>query len=281
MASPSASEQIGRSESKSARELYRVGKRMGVWDPETIAVQEDRTDWERLTAEQREQLLKVCSLFYEGEVSVASTLGWWLVAMPDADRRMFLAQQVFEEAKHVEFFARYFREVLGNVDTGRYVAPAYRGVLIEELEERGRAIGRALLAVGNGGSAAALERAIVLGVAHYMGVVEGMLAASGYDYFEELLGPRGIFPRLLEGMRLIRADEGRHITQGMDYLRERLAARPELVAPVRELFVAEGMKIPARAEYIFETNPFGLDRDRLTAIGYEHHAQRSREIGLA
>jgi len=195
---------------KSPRDLYRIGKRSGVWDPEQIPVAEDRADWQRLTPDQQEQLLKVCSLFYEGEVSVADTLAWWLVAMPGADRR-----------------------------------------------------------------------ALVLGVTHYMGVIEGVLAVSGYDYFDELLVPRAILPRLLQGIRLIRADEGRHITVGMDFLRERLAACPELAEPVRQLFLDEGVKIPARIDFIFATNPFGLDRDRLMAIAYDQLAQRSREIGLA
>src|SRR5207244_6853308 len=83
---------------KSARELYRIAKRQGVWDPEQIPVAEDRADCERLPAEHRAQLLKVCSLFYEGEVSVADTLAWWLIAMPDLDRRTFLASQLFERS---------------------------------------------------------------------------------------------------------------------------------------------------------------------------------------
>ncbi len=36
-----------------------------------------------------------------------------------------------------------------------------------------------------------------------------------------------------------------------------------------------------RADFIFETNAFGLDRDRMGAISMEHLAQPSREIGLA
>ncbi len=272
---------------KTARELYRIAKRQGIWDPDGIPVAEDRADWEQLTAEQREQLLKVCALFYEGEVSVADTLAWWLAAMPDPDRRMFLASQVFEEVKHAEFFGKYFREVLGDADTCAYLVPEYRGVLVEELRERGRAIGRAFLDTGDpagngGGSAdAALERALVLGMAHYMGVIEGVMAVTGYDYFEELLGPRCILPRLLEGIRLIRADEGRHITAGMDYLRERLQAHPELAGDVRQLFFVEELKIPARTDFIFQTNPFGLGRNRMMAIAYQHAAQRAREIGLA
>jgi ribonucleoside-diphosphate reductase beta chain len=268
------------SSTKSPRELYRVAKKQGIWDPEQIPVGEDRAEWERLTAPQREQLVKVCALFYEGEVSVADTLGWWLVAMPDADRRMFLATQVLEEVKHAEFFELYFREVLGNVDTSAYLVPAYRGVLVDELRERGRAIGRAALAA-NGTDGAELERALVLGMAHYMGVIEGMLAVTGYDYFDEMLGSRGLFPRLLEGIRLIRADEGRHIVAGMDYLREKLSEHPEYREPVAELFFQETLKLPERIAFTFEPNAFGLDRERMMAIALAHSGQRSREIGLA
>ncbi len=197
---------------------------------------EDRDHWEELTSGQREQLLKICSLFYEGEVSVADTLPWWLIAMPDPDRRMFLASQVFEEVKHAEFFARYFREVLGEVDTAFYLVAEYRGVLVDELRERGQAIGRALLNSGREGNREEPERALVLGVAHYMGVIEGQMALTGYDYFDEMLGARGIFPRLLEGIRLIRADEGRHIAMGMDYLREKLTGRPDYAEPSATCF---------------------------------------------
>ncbi len=266
---------------KSARELYRIAKRTGVWDPERIPVAEDRSDWAQLSPGEREQLLKVCSLFYEGEISVADTLAWWLVAMPDHDRRMFLASQIFEEVKHAEFFELYFREVLGNVDTAAYLVPEYRGVLVEDLRERGRTIGRAMLDAGNAGDNTELDRALVLGVAHYMGVVEGTMAVTGYEYFEELLTPRNIFERLLEGVRLIRADEGRHITAGMDYLRERIAARPALKEPVAQLFLEQSESVPARTEFIFQTNPFGLDRDRMMAIAYENISQRMREAGVA
>ncbi len=262
---------------KTTRELYRIAKRQGVWDPEQIPVGEDRVHWEALTPDQQEQLVKACSLFYEGEVSVADTLAWWLVAMPDPDRRMFLATQILEEVKHAEFFGVYFREVFGNVDTASYLVPEYRGVLVDELRERGRAIGRAVLK-SDGDE---IERALVLGMAHYMGIIEGVMAVTGYDYFDEMLATRGIFPRLLEGIRLIRADEGRHITAGMEYLREKLAQRPDFAVAVGQLFFEESLKIPARTNFAFQPNAFGLDRDRMMSIAYEHLEQRSREIGLA
>jgi ribonucleoside-diphosphate reductase beta chain len=67
-----------------------------------------------------------------------------------------------------------------------------------------------------------LDRQVTMFAAHYMGIIEGVMAITGYEFFDDLLTKTGMFPRLLEGIRLIRADEGRHITHGMDYLREKI-----------------------------------------------------------
>ncbi len=267
---------ISASSPKSARELYSIAKKYGMWDPEQIPVAEDRPDWEALTEGQRLQLLKICALFYEGEVSVADTLAWFIAAMPDQDRRMFLVVQAFEEVKHAEFFDLYFRRVLGETDTQAFLVPEYRGVLLDELRERGYAMGKALI----NSDTRELERALVLGVTHYMGIIEGLMAVSGYDYFDEMLGSRGIFKQLQEGIRLIRSDEGRHLTHGMDYLRQKIREKPEYADEVRQLFFQEGLKIPARTEFVFDPNDFGLSRERMMEMAYAHLEQRQRECGL-
>ena len=262
---------------KSPRQLYNIAKHLGVWDPAKISLEQDRAHWNMLNPDQREQLIKTCALFYEGEVSVSDTLAWFMLAVPDLDRRMFLSTQIFEEVKHAEFFERYFQEVCGKVDTSAYLVPEYRGVLLDELRQRGETIGRALTTGQNGD----LSLALAMFTAHYMGIVEGVMAVTGYDFFDDLLAKTGMFPQLLEGIRMIRSDEGRHLTHGMDYLRELLEQHPELVAPVRELFISESTKIPARTDFIFTPNPLGLDRDRILAISYAHHEQRMREAGLS
>ncbi len=262
---------------KSAFELYRAAKRFGTWDPEQIDFTQDKSDFASLSGGKREQLTKVCALFYEGEVSVADTLAWFMLGFDDADRRAFLSTQIFEEVKHAEFFHRYFREVLGDVDTSRYLVPEYRGVLLDELLRRGEAIGAAVIS----GDRVALEHAMVLGVTHYMGIVEGLLAVSGYDYFDEMLGRENLCPGLREGIRQIRIDEGRHLTHGMEYLHSRITAHPELRESVMGLFWEEGSKIPARTEFAFHPNDFGLDQQHMMEIAYANLAQRTREVGLA
>ena len=263
---------------KSPRELYSIAKNRGTWDPEQIPVQEDRAHWEVLNADQREQLIKVCALFYEGEVSVSDTLAWFMLAVPDADRRMFLATQLYEEVKHAEFFELYFHKVCGKVNTSAYLSPEYKGVLLDELKHRGEELGRGL--TNGNGKNGDFGLSLALFTAHYMGIIEGVMALTGYDFFDDLLDKTQMFPRLLEGIRLIRADEGRHITHGMDYLREMLIEHPEYAGPVRELFMKEASTIPTRTEFVFTPNAFGLDKERMMALSYGLHQQRMREAGL-
>lgn len=261
---------------KSPFDLYRAAKRFGTWDPELIDLTRDKSDFAGLSRGKREQLTKVCALFFEGEVSVADTLAWFMLGFESADRRAFLSTQIFEEVKHAEFFQRYFREVLGAVDTTNYLVPEYRGVLLDELRQRGENIGAAAIKHDS----AALERAMVLGVAHYMGVVEGLLAVGGYEYFDEMLGKASLCPGLHEAIRQIRIDEGRHLTHGMDYLNEKISSNPEYGQIVQELFWSEGAKIPERTEFVFHPNDFGLDQQHMLEIAYNNLAQRTREAGL-
>src|SRR5260370_23266582 len=249
---------------KSPRQLYSMAKRLGGWDPEAISLEEARAHWAALNAEQKEQLIKVCALFYEGEVSVSDTLAWFMLAVPEFDRRMFLSSQIYEEVKHAEFFERYFREICGTVDTSSYLVPEYRGVLLDELRQRGEAMGQALVS----GNKDQLGLALAMFAAHYMGIIEGTMAMTGYEFFDELLTRMHMFPRLNEGIRMIRADEGRHITHGMDYLRELLDAHPEYVPPVREIFLQETLKIPVRSVFVYNPNPLGIDRERILPITY-------------
>jgi ribonucleoside-diphosphate reductase beta chain len=261
---------------KSPRDLYQIAKRLGTWDPADISLAEDKAHFDTLSTAQREQLTKICALFYEGEVSVADTLAWFMLAMPDPDRRMYLSTHVFEEVKHAEFFERYFKEVLGEMDTASYLVPESRNVLMEGLKQRGEAMGRAIIS----GDQKELDLALTLFAAHYMGIIEGVMAQTAYDYVGEMLTSVNLFPKLQEAIRLIRADEGRHIIHGMDYLRKQIIEHPEHKAPVKELFLDNIKSMTLWTKWVFNPNPFGLDGDRMMTLGYNLHRQRMRDIGL-
>lgn len=218
-------------------ELYRQSKEL-IWDPALIDLTQDAADWEMIRREHAgerfpEQIHRLCSLFWEGEGSVATTLAPFLGAIGRAglgvDKEMFLASQLYEEARHFEFFTRYFREVLGDEDTSPHLLPEPRAVLVDDLAAAADRIRRAE-------TPEQIAEALVTGVTHYMGVVEAMLARTGYRGAAEALERRGWLPGLQEGFRLIRRDEGRHVAFGMTFVREMVEREPRHAALVRETF---------------------------------------------
>jgi len=208
-------------------QLYANSKRL-TWDPALIDFSRDRADWAMIhrdfqTEQYAEQIHRLCSLFYEGEESVTQTLSPFLSAIARAglgiDKEMFLTSQLYEEAKHFEFFARYFREVLVDENTTRHLAPSPKAVLIDDLADISERI-----RLEN--DPERLRELLVEGVVHYMGVVEAMLARTGYRGVNEMLEARGWLPGLQEGFRFIRRDEGRHVAFGIHFIEEMSATNP-------------------------------------------------------
>jgi len=73
---------------------------------------------------------------YDGEEDVTRTLAPYMMAldalpndeMPfdTVQEELFLAQQVYEEAKHTDLFSRYFEEVFGTQETAPYREGGYQ-----------------------------------------------------------------------------------------------------------------------------------------------------------
>jgi ribonucleoside-diphosphate reductase beta chain len=218
-------------------QLFTIAKQ-AAWDPADIDFSADRADWQMLCtqfADERyaEQLLLLCALFHAGEQSVTTTLVPLVDAVGRAklgiEKEMFLTSQLFEEAKHAEFFDRWLSEVPGNdVELPALPASAIR-VLSTDLDN----VAERLRAENDPRRLRAL---LVEFVVHYMGMVEGMLARSGYRAAHEALAAHGWMPGLQEGFAQIQRDEGRHIGFGLHLLGELLSDEPEDRAIVQRTF---------------------------------------------
>jgi ribonucleoside-diphosphate reductase beta chain len=263
-------------------ELYRKAKQLH-WDPATIDLRGDRAQWQQLrrdfTAERfPEQILRLTSLFYEGEESVTKTLAPFCSAVSrlglGIDKELFLTTQLYEEAKHFEFFARYFAEVFeedGGI-TRQFMSPAPQAVLVADLEEVTERLRRE-------DDPTALRATFAEAVTHYMGVVEAMLARTGYVGAHDALAARGWLPGLQEGYRLIKRDEGRHVSFGMRCIAELTAAHPELKAVVQGVFDRHLPNVLATVQEFDYPTPL-VDLDKLTAYALAQYERFAAAAGL-
>jgi ribonucleoside-diphosphate reductase beta chain len=264
-------------------QLYMNSKKLA-WDPASIDLSRDAADWALIrrdfaTEQYAEQLHQLCAFFHAGEESVTSTLAPLLHAASrlklGVDIECYLTSQIYEEARHFEFFTRYFHEVLGE-DTGdllRELTAAPQAVLVDELDattDRVRAEA----------DPARLRVALVEAVTHYMGVVEAMLARTGYVGASEALATRNWLPGLQEGFRLIRRDEGRHVSFGIHFLRQMTTAHPELVPVVQGTFERHLPNVLGTIQAFDYAHPI-VDLGALTQYALDAYQQFMGAVGLA
>jgi ribonucleoside-diphosphate reductase beta chain len=264
-------------------QLFTKAKRLH-WDPAAIDLSRDRDDWamirrDHAASQYDEQLMRMCSLFYQGEESVTKTLAPLLSAVPRAglglDKELHLAAQLYEEAKHFDFFQRYFREVfaIDGEETAQWMTGSPQAVLVDDLD----AVTDQLRRLDD---PEALRAGFVEAVTHYMGVVEAMLARTGYLGVSDALGARGWLPGLQEGFRLIRRDEGRHVAFGIRVIAELTQARPDYRPLVQQTFEAQLPHVLATVAAFDYPDPL-VDVGRLQEFAVRAYTQFMAAAGLA
>ena len=114
---------------------YHKAKRLA-WNPQDIDMTRDMSDWKKLAPDEQDVVKRLTSLFVTGEEGVASNLApmlWRLGQSGDLrEEEMFVTTQIFDEARHVEFFHRFFNEVVSEpVDFSMYYGDAYRQIFFD------------------------------------------------------------------------------------------------------------------------------------------------------
>jgi len=201
--------------------LFQKSKRLGIWDPFSIDLTQDKEDWATLEDRRRYGVISLSTLFQAGEEAVTLDL-LPLVMRVAQERRLeeeiYLTSFLWEEAKHTEFFRRWLSEVPGiDGDLHDYLGPNYRRIFFDELPET---MARLL----HDSSREALARALVT----YNMIVEGVLAETGYYSYSRTLERDRYMPGLAQGIRLIARDESRHIRFGIYMLRLLVNEAPEV-----------------------------------------------------
>ncbi|HEU5198328.1 MAG TPA: R2-like ligand-binding oxidase [Ktedonobacterales bacterium] len=201
--------------------LFQKAKRLGTWDPFSIDFSKDKQDWPTLDELHHENLLSLSTLFQAGEEAVTLDLLPLVMRVAQQGRleeEIYLTSFLWEEAKHTEFFRRWFSEVPQvDYDLHDYLGPNYKRIFFEELP---KTMERLL----HDDSPEALVHALVT----YNMVVEGTLAETGYWSYGRLLERDKYLPGLAQGIRYIQRDESRHIRFGIYMLQLLVNENPAL-----------------------------------------------------
>ena len=213
------------------------------WDPADLDYSTDAAQWAAMSDAQQLSLAGLARGFMVGEEGV--TLDILPLAMAMAEERrleevIFLTSFTLEEAKHIDFFRRWFTAVGADpediarrqgaqaVAMGRPDFDPNRSTgLFESVLPR---VMRRLLV--DRSPEAVLDASVT-----YNQFIEACLAISGYTVWGQMFESFGVLPALQQGLRHIRADEGRHITYGTFLCQRVLASNPELLPFARNRII--------------------------------------------
>jgi ribonucleoside-diphosphate reductase beta chain len=234
---------------------YHKAKRLH-WDPAQLDFEQDQAQWTSLAEREKGALLQLSSLFLIGEEAVTHDLAPLLVCARETGRgleeEIFLATQLYEEAKHAEFFHRWLNEVpgIGSLPED-HLTPSYQKLFLEWLPEQ-------LSACLRDPSRLKLATA---SVAYHM-IIEGVMAETGYHTFARAIKQRHLFPGLLDGVTRVQQDEARHVAFGLYFIRalvkEEPGIWPSVLATLNEgLVLATGSLDEAFIRW-GDDIPFGL-----------------------
>jgi ribonucleoside-diphosphate reductase beta chain len=260
--------------------LFDDAKRL-FWDPRNITFGQDREDWETFTEPEKRHFLTLMAAFYEAEGHVTRTLTPYIVAVeaiedPAFDpvqEQMYLTTQLFEEAKHMDFYSRFFGELFDNpadtdtfIDTDADKEVRNKGEGGYHAEDHLYDMSGELLDVVRAGDQTRIVRKLGAAVMLYMGIIENQHARVASVQTERMLekkadelGRDTVMPGFQEGFGKVRTDEGRHIQNGQ-WLLGRLAEMDsgivtEVYEPMLERYLDN--RLPPK----FDENPFDLDID--------------------
>jgi len=257
------------------------------WSPEQFDFSPDAEQWrgDAFSPLQREFIEWSLSSFFLGEERVTTELLPFAIAAPSHEARAFLATQISDEAKHMVFFDRFYREVFG-VDAE---------TLTKNLEDQRPRMNRDWGELFDGilhDCAEALRTdpgdmsALVRGVTVYMIVIEGTLALTGARFIIRTLKDLDLLPGFRQGFTAVNRDESRHVGFGVKFLADAIGqdrshkatvqATLQETLPVGTLALAPPM---VDDPYDFET-PFGYRSSEIYGYAMRSLSKKLAAMGM-
>lgn len=257
--------------------LYEKAKQLGTWNPSEIDFTQDIHDWANLSDREREVFLHLTSLFQAGEEAVTLDLLPLIMVVAQEGRleeEMYLTTFLFEEAKHTDFFRRFFDEVAAYTgDLSQFTSDNYREIVYQALPQ---ALSRLLT---DSSPAAQVEASVT-----YNMIVEGVLAETGYHAYFTILERNDLMPGMRRGISLLKLDESRHIAYGI-YLLSRLLAQDNSLWQVMEnkmnALLPQAIGVVGDIFASYDPMPFGLVADDFIEYAMDQFSKRYERLEKA
>ena len=251
------------------------------WSPFTVDLETDKAQWPELDEEQRGLVYYVLSSLMVAEERITTKFSGLVGAHGTEEEATFLATQQVDEARHMQFYARFQDEVVA--------APAEIGAHVERAREQvsdafRHIFDEVLVAwhedlVANPHDRSAKVRFVTL----YHQVLEGTLGLTSFKFITDYLDERGLLPGFVDGYSKIHHDETRHIGYGVWFLRETIREHPEQADTVRQALrdllpsVADSLKLPGEDD---ASDVLGVSEDDLRQFALNGLTRRLSIIGV-
>jgi ribonucleoside-diphosphate reductase beta chain len=241
------------------------------WSPFAIDLTADRAQWGDLAGEDRSLVLWALSSLMVAEERITTKFSGLVGAYGTEEEATFLATQQVDEARHMQFYARFQDEVVADPQAiGDHVSrareqlsPAFSDIFDKALVQAHERL------VANPHDAGAKVEFVTT----YHLVIEGTLGLTAFNFITAYLERESLLPGFVEGYSKIHHDEQRHIGYGVWFLRDAVQADPDLAENVRSTLrsllpaVAQALTPPEREGTDWEALGAGADEIREFAIG--------------
>ena len=218
------------------------------WSPFAIDLSADIEQWPGLAEDQRGLIYFALSSLMVAEERITTKFSGLVGAHGSEEEATFLSTQQVDEARHMQFYARFQDEVVADpatiathVERAReQVSDSFRQIFDVALVEAHEQL------VAAPADLSAKVRFVTI----YHLILESTLGLTSFKFITDYLKQNGLLPGFVEGYSYIHHDETRHIGYGVWFLRETVKARPDQAdvvrATLRDLLpaVAESLKPP-------------------------------------
>jgi ribonucleoside-diphosphate reductase beta chain len=252
------------------------------WSPFDVDLSADGEQWPGLEPDLREIIYFALSSLMVAEERITTKFTGLVAAHGSEEEATFLATQQLDEARHMQFYARFRDEVVAepqdiaaHVERAReQVSDSFRQIFDEALVEANEQL------LSNPGDLAAKARFVTL----YHLVIEATLGLTTFKFVTDYLNDTGLLSGFVEGYSKIHHDEQRHIGYGVWFLREAVRDRPELAETVRETLrallppVAESLKPPGDGNGSGEL--LGVTQEEIREFAISGLSRRLKIIGV-